>query len=67
MSPLLPDAPRASLAGHTILVIDDSEAVRTAFEVLLALHGAQVLAAATPAAGLERLQRARACTWSSRT
>jgi DNA-binding NtrC family response regulator len=58
MNRLLSDAPPVSLAGHTILVIDDSEAVRTAFEVLLALHGAQVLTAASPAAGLEQLQRA---------
>jgi DNA-binding NtrC family response regulator len=58
MSRLLPDALRVSLAGHTVLVIDDSEAVRTAFDVLLALHGAQVLTAASPAAGLEQLQRA---------
>ena len=37
-------APRhTDLRGHTILVIDDSEAVRTAFEVLLSLHGARVL------------------------
>jgi DNA-binding NtrC family response regulator len=48
---------QASLAGSTILVIDDSEAVRTAFEVLLALHGARVLAAASPAAGLAELAR----------
>ncbi len=50
----------ASLAGRTILVIDDSEAVRTAFEVLLSLHGARVLGAGTPAAGLELLARERA-------
>jgi DNA-binding NtrC family response regulator len=48
---------RASLAGRTILVIDDSEAVRTAFDVLLSLHGARVLAAASPAAGLAALER----------
>jgi DNA-binding NtrC family response regulator len=46
-----------SLAGRTILVIDDSEAVRTAFEVLLSLHGARVLSAGTPAAGLALLAR----------
>jgi len=46
---------RTELRGHTILVIDDSEAVRTAFEVLLGLHGARVLSAASPAAGLELL------------
>jgi DNA-binding NtrC family response regulator len=38
-----------------VLVIDDNEGVRTAFEVLLSLHGAQVVAAATPAAGLDAL------------
>jgi DNA-binding NtrC family response regulator len=46
-----------SSARHTILVIDDSEAVCTAFDVLLSLHGAQVLTAATPAAGLVTLER----------
>jgi DNA-binding NtrC family response regulator len=46
-----------SLTGGTILVIDDSEAVRTAIEVLLSLHGARVLAAATPAEGLAALGR----------
>src|ERR1700722_16097400 len=46
-----------SLSGHTILVIDDSEAVRTAFDVLLCLHGARVLTASAPAAGLEVLRR----------
>jgi DNA-binding NtrC family response regulator len=58
MNRVLSDAPRVSLAGHNILVIDDSEAVRTAFDVLLGLHGAQVLTAASPVAGLEQLQRA---------
>jgi len=47
----------ASLAGRTIAVIDDSEAVRTAFEMLLALHGARVVSAATPAEGLALLAR----------
>jgi DNA-binding NtrC family response regulator len=49
----------ASLARRSILVIDDSEAVRTAFEVLLSLHGARVLAASTPVAGLALLERVR--------
>jgi CheY-like chemotaxis protein len=44
-------------AGRTILVIDDSEAVRTAFDVLLSLHGARVLTAAGPAEGLAVLAR----------
>jgi DNA-binding NtrC family response regulator len=47
---------RASLAGRTALVVDDNEAVRTAFDVLLSLHGARVVAAATPAEGLGALQ-----------
>jgi DNA-binding NtrC family response regulator len=47
---------RSSLANRTVLVIDDNEGVRTAFEVLLSLHGAQVVGAATPAAGLTALQ-----------
>ncbi len=51
-------APRhTDLRGHTILVIDDSEAVRTAFDVLLSLHGARVLGAAGPLAGLTLLER----------
>ncbi len=47
---------RSSLASRTTLVIDDSEAVRTAFDVLLSLHGARVLGAATPAEGLAALR-----------
>jgi DNA-binding NtrC family response regulator len=43
------------LARRTIVVIDDSEAVRTAFDVLLSLHGARVIAAATPTEGLAKL------------
>jgi DNA-binding NtrC family response regulator len=46
---------RASLVGRCVLIIDDSEAVCTAFEVLLSLHGAQVLTAATPERGLQLL------------
>jgi len=52
-----PQPLRSSLAGRSLLVIDDSEAVQTAFDVLFALHGARVLAAATPAAGLAVLER----------
>lgn len=48
---------RSSLANRTVLVIDDSEAVRTAFDVLLSLHGARVLAAASAAEGLAVLDR----------
>jgi DNA-binding NtrC family response regulator len=48
-------AARISLGGRVILVIDDSEAVRTAFEVLLTLHGARVVGADSPQAGLAQL------------
>jgi DNA-binding NtrC family response regulator len=47
---------RSSLANRTVLVIDDSEAVRTAFDVLLSLHGARVVAAATPSEGLAAME-----------
>ena len=40
------------LANRTVLVADDSEAVRTAFQVLLSLHGAKVLGASSPAEAL---------------
>jgi DNA-binding NtrC family response regulator len=56
MSPDSQPALRASLSGRRVLVIDDSEAVRTAFDVLLSLHGAEVLTAPTPAAGLALLE-----------
>ena len=48
---------RSSLANRAILVIDDSEAVRTALDVLLSLHGARVLGAQSPAQGLDALGR----------
>jgi DNA-binding NtrC family response regulator len=43
------------LAGQTILVVDDSEAVRTALEVALTLQGACILLANGPAEGLAAL------------
>src|SRR5688572_32876272 len=46
-----------SLGERTVLVIDDSEAVRTALDVLLSLHGARVVAAESAAAGLEAIAR----------
>ncbi len=46
-----------SLGDRTVLVIDDSEAVRTALDVLLSMHGARVVAADSAAAGLEALAR----------
>jgi CheY-like chemotaxis protein len=48
---------QGSLGDRTILVIDDSEAVRTALDVLLSMHGARVVAADSAAAGLETLGR----------
>ncbi|HKZ72740.1 MAG TPA: sigma-54 dependent transcriptional regulator [Steroidobacteraceae bacterium] len=48
---------RASLANRTVLVIDDSEAVRTAFDVLLSLHGVRVRTAGGPEQGLADLAR----------
>ncbi len=47
------------MAAPTVLVIDDNAAVRTALEVLLALHGLATVAAATPAEGLARLAAGR--------
>jgi len=52
-----PGSLHASLASRTVLVIDDNEGVRTAFDVLLSLHGARVLTAASPAEGLSALAR----------
>ncbi|MGH8249725.1 MAG: sigma-54-dependent transcriptional regulator [Steroidobacteraceae bacterium] len=46
-----------SLGGRTVLVIDDSEAVRTALDVLLSMHGARVIGADSAAAGIEALAR----------
>jgi DNA-binding NtrC family response regulator len=46
-----------SLGDRTVLVIDDSEAVRTALDVLLSMHGARVIGADTAAAGIDALAR----------
>jgi DNA-binding NtrC family response regulator len=48
---------RESLGDRTVLVIDDSEAVRTALDVLLSMHGARVVAADSAAGGLDALAR----------
>jgi DNA-binding NtrC family response regulator len=45
------------LAERTVLVIDDSEAVRTALDVLLSMHGARVIGAESAGAGLDALSR----------
>jgi DNA-binding NtrC family response regulator len=46
-----------SLPNATVLVIDDNEGVRTAFDVLLSIHGVRVLTAASPTEGLSHLER----------
>lgn len=61
-----PGSERLSLAGHTILVVDDTEAVRTAFEVLLSVYGARVVSAASRVRR-SSCSRAAGCTSSSRT
>ena len=48
---------RSSLAGGVVLIVDDSEAVRTALDVLLSLHGARTLGAASAQQALEMLDR----------
>jgi DNA-binding NtrC family response regulator len=55
MIPTSQGSVRASLANRTVLVIDDNEAVRTAFDVLLSIHGSRVLTAASPSEGLKAL------------
>jgi DNA-binding NtrC family response regulator len=46
-----------SLGDRTVLVIDDSEAVRTALDVLLSMHGATVIGAESAPGGLDALAR----------
>ncbi len=48
---------RSSLADSLILVIDDNDAVRTALDILMSLHGARVVGAASPGEGLEILEK----------
>ncbi len=48
-----------SLGDRTVLVIDDSEAVRTALDVLLSMHGARVIGAGSAVAGMDALARER--------
>jgi DNA-binding NtrC family response regulator len=52
------DPLQSSLSNKTVLVVDDNEAVRTAFEVLLSLHGARTVLAASPQEALAALDRA---------
>ena len=42
---------RSSLADSVILVIDDTEAVRTALDILMSLYGARVVGAGSPVEG----------------
>jgi DNA-binding NtrC family response regulator len=46
-----------SWGERNVLVIDDSEAVRTALDVLLSMHGARVIGADSAAGGLDALAR----------
>jgi DNA-binding NtrC family response regulator len=48
---------RSSLAESCILVIDDNDGVRTALDILMSLHGARVVTAASPAEGLAMLDK----------
>jgi DNA-binding NtrC family response regulator len=48
---------QASLGDRTVLVIDDSEAVRTALDVLLSMHGARVIGADSAESGIDALAR----------
>ena len=57
MSSCEPARQRATLPGGLVLVIDDSEPVRTALDVLLSLHGARVAGASSPDEGLDALAR----------
>ena len=52
-----PTRSRNHLPPGRVLVIDDSEAVRTALDVLLSLHGARVAGSASPTEGLHALER----------
>ena len=45
------------LSNHTVLVIDDNEAVGTALDVMLSMHGVRVLTANGPEAGLAFLRK----------
>ena len=51
------DPLQSSLSNRTVLIVDDNEAVRTAFEVLLSLHGARTVLAASPKEALAALDR----------
>ena len=46
----------SSLTDSLVLVIDDNDAVRTALDVLMSLHGARVVGAGSPVEGLTLLE-----------
>ena len=48
---------RSSLSDSVILVVDDNEGVRTALDVLMSLHGARVVGAASPDEALSVLEK----------
>jgi DNA-binding NtrC family response regulator len=50
-------AARSALADSLLLVIDDNDAVRTALDILMSLHGARVMGAPSPTEGLAILDR----------
>jgi DNA-binding NtrC family response regulator len=54
ISPLPPPYP--ALTGRTVLIVDDSESVRTALSLLLRLRGATTLCAAAPAEALTLIE-----------
>src|SRR5690348_10365155 len=53
------DPLQKTLARRIVLVVDDNEAVRIAFDVLLSLHGARVVSAASPAQALAALDQGK--------
>ncbi|MGA7541310.1 MAG: sigma-54 dependent transcriptional regulator [Steroidobacteraceae bacterium] len=57
MSRSEPARQQNTLPPGLVLIIDDSEAVRTALDVLLSLHGARVAGSDSPTEGLEVLER----------
>jgi DNA-binding NtrC family response regulator len=57
MTPTSGKSAHPSLSDSSILVIDDNDGVRTALDVLMSLHGARVMGAASPAEGLQILEK----------
>jgi signal transduction histidine kinase/ActR/RegA family two-component response regulator len=57
LSPLTPDSRGSALAGIRVLLVDDDDDIRFAFQTVLELHGAEVLAVASAGEALEKIQR----------